>query len=584
MRKLPAYLAFFVPFVLYVATASPNVTFFDSGELISSSVTLGTSHPPGYPLYMILSHMLVWLPFGSMAYKVTLFSAFTGALCAYITYRIARLVLGSEPWDLCAALTASLVFSATYTRWSQSVIAEVYGLSTLIIAISIYLLMRFAADRDRRYVLVVSFIAGIAISAHYTSLVLLPVILAALVMYDRAMLADLRYAVLGIALFIAGLTVMLYLPFRAWQPKALIWGDPQTLVQFLWVILRKGYAVAGPERTPSLFLAQLKSFNIVREFGFASLFFVIFGFISSVRRRSFLVVTASIVLLVLNVGVTYYGNPVPENIFLLESFHTPGYLILSVFIACAVAELRTAAGFLKLHAAALPALALAVLPASTFAMNLNENNWANYHIAYDYGKNVLKSCDRGAAMFTWGDSGAFPIWYLQRVERYREDVSALHCPHLDAYWYWRDYPGLVEKQRLASLLQLTDSNDNLVRALIRELSVRMPVQFDYSAKFSLNLPGITIIPDGMVYSFVEQPRPSRGQLFDLFVKRGLKDFDELKDGDTEKALAIYGYAFYDNGLNLHLYGNGKGRELLNGAVEIDPGLKAQVNAVLAAGH
>jgi hypothetical protein len=62
--------------------------------------------------------------------------------------------------------------------------------------------------------------------------------------------------------------------------------------------------------------------------------------------------------------------------------------------------------------------------------------------------------------------------------------------------------------------------------------------------------------------------------------RGLKDLDELKDLDTEKAVSIYGYSFFDNGLNLISYNRQEGKELIKKAVFLLPALKFQAQAVL----
>lgn len=43
----------------------------------------------------------------------------------------------------------------------------------------------------------------------------------------------------------------------------------------------------------------------------------------------------------------------------------------------------------------------------------------------EYGRNTLNSCDSNAILITGGDPYIFPIWYLQFVEEYRTDVTAI---------------------------------------------------------------------------------------------------------------------------------------------------------------
>lgn len=64
---------------LHVYTLAPTVTFEDSGELIAAAAHLGIPHQPGYPLWTLLSHLFTWLPFGHIAYRVNMASAFFSA-------------------------------------------------------------------------------------------------------------------------------------------------------------------------------------------------------------------------------------------------------------------------------------------------------------------------------------------------------------------------------------------------------------------------------------------------------------------------------------------------------------------------
>ena len=51
---------------------------------------LGVAHNPGYPLYVLLTHAFSYLPIGSLAYRINLFSALLGALTVGLAFLIAR--------------------------------------------------------------------------------------------------------------------------------------------------------------------------------------------------------------------------------------------------------------------------------------------------------------------------------------------------------------------------------------------------------------------------------------------------------------------------------------------------------------
>lgn len=583
MRKFVVFILFTFFFSVYLLTLSSDVTFFDSGELITSSYTFGIAHPPGYPLYVTLSHLFNYLPIGSVAFRVSLFSAFCGTLTALITFMISKEIIGDDNlFSFITSILSSFIIAFSYTHWSQSVVTEVYSLSTTMIILCIFFVIRFIKTIDVRFCYLSCFLAGIAVTAHLTALVLFPIIFFAVVYKDKKLLFDLRTLSLGIMFIILGFSVYLHLPMRAWQTNALIWGDPKNLSQFLWVLLRKGYEIEGPERSISLFIQQMSSFNLIREFSVIFVFFGIFGVVFAFRKYFYFTVITAIILTILNVGIVIYGNPVPENIFLLESFHTPGYVVFSIFSAIGLGIFSFKFG--RLFKKSILLLIFLSIGGVSYLIyyNYSKNDWSDYHIARDYGKNVLKSCYRNSALFTWGDSGAFPLWYLQRVERYRDDVVLLHTPHLDAYWYWneKDKQNLIEKSKIRLMWETNEGPEWMVRFLVRQLIFKMPVHLDYSTKYSVNLPGMIFVPDGIIYTYSDLPRVSRYTLFDRYVMRGLKDFNELKDLDTEKAVSIYGYCLFDNGVNLLSNNNEEGRKLILSSIDLLPSLKFQAQAIL----
>jgi hypothetical protein len=54
-----AAVVFSVCLLVYRRTLAPTVTLVDSGELIVTARFLGVTHPPGFPLYLILAHLFL---------------------------------------------------------------------------------------------------------------------------------------------------------------------------------------------------------------------------------------------------------------------------------------------------------------------------------------------------------------------------------------------------------------------------------------------------------------------------------------------------------------------------------------------
>lgn len=78
-----------ISLLVYLRTLSPSIAGGDSGELVAEGCQLGTSHPPGYPLYTILVYLATnigryFMPDGgkSPAFFVNLTSALFGSVAS----------------------------------------------------------------------------------------------------------------------------------------------------------------------------------------------------------------------------------------------------------------------------------------------------------------------------------------------------------------------------------------------------------------------------------------------------------------------------------------------------------------------
>jgi len=112
--------------VLYIRTLAPSVLYGDVSEFQTLSYTLGMTHASGYPTQIIFGKLFTFLPFGNIAYRVNLMSAFFGALAVANVYLIVRLMGG---WRM-AGLVASFALATSTFFWRRTIIAESYGPAT----------------------------------------------------------------------------------------------------------------------------------------------------------------------------------------------------------------------------------------------------------------------------------------------------------------------------------------------------------------------------------------------------------------------------------------------------------------------
>ena len=133
--SLAVFLGFFA---LYLFTMTPSLApYRDTGEFTLSSVSLGVSHPPSYPLYVLLGHLASLNPLGSPAYAVAILSALAGAGALAVLFRLGAGLFG--PW---AALIGVLLLGTDSVFWSVCLVQEMYTLTLLKTRGKLFLLFR----------------------------------------------------------------------------------------------------------------------------------------------------------------------------------------------------------------------------------------------------------------------------------------------------------------------------------------------------------------------------------------------------------------------------------------------------------
>lgn len=257
---------FVITLGVYLATVSRTVSFWDCGEFIACSWILGVPHPPGTPLFILLGRLFAILPFVSdIAHRVNLLSVFSSAAAATMAFFVlARLITGwystgypnpSLGWGerlsiYAGSFCGSLLFAFATTNWSNSVEAEVYGLSMFLMMALIWLALIWAAKRDQagsdRYLILIAFIAFLSIGVHMTVFLVMPPIFLLVVYLSPRLRKDWHFWLTGVVLFLVTWNV---LPFL-WSVTGLLaltgivsaskhWGWRGTV----WTILALGGSV-----------------------------------------------------------------------------------------------------------------------------------------------------------------------------------------------------------------------------------------------------------------------------------------------------------------------------------------------------
>jgi tetratricopeptide (TPR) repeat protein len=175
--------------IVYMIGMGETTPFWDAGEFIATSWILGIPHPPGTPLYVLLGRVATLFPFGTVAERVNGLSAVAGALAVFFTMlataRLLRLMWvgerGTRLATLVGTVAAGLFTAFANTCWLNSIEAEVYSLSNMVMAIGLWatLVWRDAAERDEpggdgKSLLLVFYLLSLSIGIHLGTYLVLP--------------------------------------------------------------------------------------------------------------------------------------------------------------------------------------------------------------------------------------------------------------------------------------------------------------------------------------------------------------------------------------------------------------------------
>jgi hypothetical protein len=103
----------------------------DGAHYILAAKYLTTAHHMSAPLYLLLGHLFLYLPFGTEAWRMGLLSVVGTMGCAVFIYLIVRHLLAEKSGAKWYAVISVLVFGGSALVISQSTIIETYTLSMM---------------------------------------------------------------------------------------------------------------------------------------------------------------------------------------------------------------------------------------------------------------------------------------------------------------------------------------------------------------------------------------------------------------------------------------------------------------------
>ena len=186
------WLVFAISAFVYISTIEPTASFWDCGEFIATGYKLEVGHPPGAPVFMLLTRFFTLFAGNNVAHVAmmvnimsALASAFTILFLFWTITHLAKRILKTNELSLGQTIAVigsgvigALAYTFSDTFWFSAVEGEVYATSSLITAFVFWAILKWENVANEKYsdrwIILIAFIVGLSIGIHLLNLLAIP--------------------------------------------------------------------------------------------------------------------------------------------------------------------------------------------------------------------------------------------------------------------------------------------------------------------------------------------------------------------------------------------------------------------------
>ncbi len=481
-----------IPGLVYILCISPSVNWEDSGEFVTTAKHLGIAHPPGHPLYIVLSHLFtIKRSFESTAISVNIFSVFCSfwVLFFFSLFLYYLIKPKNKILFFLILFTSIFLFAFSKTFWYYTEIAEVYTLHTLF-SLIIFISLLLFYKKEGRFILLFSFLFGLSLANNITIVYLLPAFLL-FIFLERKNLEK-RYIPLSIILFLLGISFYLYIPIRSRFNPVFNWGDARTFKNFLSLFFAKDFSKGF-----FAFEYAEKSFipfglNLLREISYWGIIPLAFGFYSLLKkeRNLFILFVSSMFF---NICFSFLTGRGPD----FDAYFLPTISLFFILIGFGIMNILI---FLKERRVWFCIAIFCIASLLPLLLNYKENCRRGDYDAINYGNVLLNWLPQNSILLTENTNDFFILTYLKEIEQ-KKKIDIFYLPLFKEEWY-------EESIRSAGF----DWQGELTPLSFFKSSKRVCY---YSPGAGISLPVENLIPTGPLLKIVETEEPVKAIGFTL---------------------------------------------------------------------
>ncbi|MBU1239499.1 DUF2723 domain-containing protein [Myxococcota bacterium] len=397
------HLAWLIPFVVYIISLPPGVTWGDSPELSNAAITLGVAHPSGYPLFTLLGKLFSLLPFSTPAFGIGLMDALLEALAVLFVFLSIRQITG-RTW---ISLFSALFFAFTYTFWMHGRIVEVYALNNFLLGGVLYSMIRWIKERKLKHLYLMSLFFGLGFTNHLTMVLFFPAVVFLFLSTQPRQIFRLKPLGIMVGIILTLQLLYLYIPWAAAHSggDTLAWNSPTSWSRFFYHVTGREYAVF---RKGSSLEAGINRFALtfIKEFGVMGSFLTLVGAIELLLSNWRLGVT---LLISFAAMVIYNATYAVQDI---TSYYMAPYMICAVSMGVGISWLSTVrAGKGRFSQYAEYVFPLLLILAGLHLYGQNRSLKYRDNLAHYFGEQAFGALPARSILITDIDGPSFAMMY-----------------------------------------------------------------------------------------------------------------------------------------------------------------------------
>ncbi len=194
INNIVGWLIFFIASGVYISTIEPVASFWDCAEFIASAYKLQVPHPAGAPMFLLIGRMFSMFAASnveSVGFAVNLVSALSSGFTILflfwsinlLAHKLMKIKVGEATSAqtlriIIAGAIGSLAFTFSDSFWWSAVEAEVYAMSSFLIALIFWAMLKWDVIEEEaqanRWLILIAYIIGLSIGVHLLNIVALP--------------------------------------------------------------------------------------------------------------------------------------------------------------------------------------------------------------------------------------------------------------------------------------------------------------------------------------------------------------------------------------------------------------------------